>query len=136
MLRERPVPYIPYPRKMPTTTESSLATTSASFLSTWGCITSVPMDMCVLNLPKHSCQISSDQWEVLLSPDSPRIWGSQGAVLAVGTKAKKMFSNSTFSVSSITRALTSFSNRPTLCLAFPFAIDTLKEDFPVVPCQI
>lgn len=88
-----------------------------------------PMDLCALSLPVWSLTRSfSTKWgssiPVILSLTS-RNWDSQGAVLAVKIEAEKVFNNPTFSVSSFTRAPTSFSSGPRLslvllCMAFGF----------------
>ena len=113
--------------------ESGSAMTSASFLSTCGCITSGPMDLWVCSFLKWSLTQSSSTkgGSSFLQAFSltPRDWDSQGPALALKTKAKKAFINFVFSVSSITRTPTSFSSSPTLSLVFHLLPMYLKKPF-------
>lgn len=75
-----------------------------------------------------------DQEEVFLYADSLtfRVWDSWGPDLAVKTEAKKVFSNSVFSVSSVIFVPISFRSRPAFHLVFLFVIYVLKETFLLV----
>ena len=83
-------------------TKRGLAVPSAKSLSTHGCIPLGPMDLCALILPRRSLTRSSSTKR---KPSFPQVlsltsgvWDSQGAVLAVKTVAKKVFSNCLLSV--------------------------------------
>jgi len=82
-------------------TEGSSAVTFTSSLSTHGCTSSGPMDLCMLILARcYLIRSSSGKsfFPPTLSPTS-RVWDSWGIVLALKTEAKKAFRISASSAS-------------------------------------
>ena len=102
--------------------ESGSAMTSASSLSTRGCIPSGPMNLWASRLLKWSLTQSSltkGRSSFRQAPSlTSRAWDFWGLALALETEAKKAFSNSAFSASSVTRAPTSFGSGLTFSLGF------------------
>lgn len=86
--------------------------------------------ICVCHLPKRSLIRSSSTKRKSSSPQTIfRTWNSSEEFLTVKTEAKKMFSISTYLVSFVFKAPTSFSRRPTFSLPSLFASAILKEIF-------
>ena len=94
------------------------------------CMYPIEPHLCAPSLPRSFMTRFSSTKEKSSFPQSislsHQFWDSQGEVLMIKYE-EKTFSDFTFSVSSIIRALTSFSSKPTFFLVFLLLLTYLKK---------